>query len=465
MRIRTIIAPAFVLALACSGPPAARDVLVGPTVAPPPPESSTIVVPIRADLAPLLPEIEARVPNKFSDTARERGIDIRYEVARDPLKLHMVGSGLHSNTTVRYALEACRGRFPCVSCGFKEARREADITLHTKLEWDSAWRLRSTTTLLPVNYAKPCEVTWLNIDVTKRFVAPVVEEQITAAARVIDRNAPSLASIRPHAEKVWTSLQTPVEIAPRTWLVLEPAEVALSPLSGSGTTVTTTLELRALTRVIVGDKPTVARKPLPSLRSGAAGSQPAVPPAGIRVPFAVDLPYSDATALVSKEAAGKTFRIDGKPLTIDQIRLSPAAKGRVLIEATIDYRGGGMRNYKGLVFLEGTPRFDAATFAITFPDLDYSLDPKRRGFFARIAERAAHDNIRTRLRASARFPLDPRVASMRDEITRALSRKLAPGVTLRGRADALQPVSVTALANVLHIRMLATGSAEVQIRQ
>ena len=410
-------------------------------------------------LAPLLPEIESRVPNKFSDTARERGIDVRYEVARDPLKLNMAGGGLHAKTTVRYALEACRGKFPCVSCGFREARREAEITLHTKLEWDPSWRLRSTTKLLPVDYAKPCEVTWFDIDITNRFVAPVVEQQLNAAAKIIDRNTPALATIRPHAEEVWASLQKPVELAPRTWLVIEPSEVALTPITGSGLDVTSTLGLRALTRVVVGEKPAVARKPLPPLRVAAS------PGSGVRVPFDLELPYDDATRFVSAEVAGKTFLVDGKPLKIDRIRLAPAAAtGKVLIEAAIDYRGGGLRNYKGLIFLEGTPQFDVATSSIVIRDLDYSLDPKRRGFFKRIAERAAHESIRARLRSAARFSLGAQISTMRDDITRALSRQLAPGVTLRGRADALQPVAVTPLTHVLLIRMLATGSAEVHLR-
>jgi hypothetical protein len=210
---------------------------------------------------------------------------------------------------------------------------------------------------------------------------------------------------------------------------------------------------------VFGEKPIVARKPLPPLRSGAAGSQPA----GIRVPFDLELPYDDATQFISKEVAGKTFKIDGKPLTIDRVRLAPATNGKVLIEASIDYRGGGLRNYNGLIFLEGTPRFDVATSMIVIPDLDYSLVPGRRRFLARIAERAAHESVRNRLRTTARFPLGPRIETMRDEITRALSRQLVPGVALRGRADALQPIAVTPLAHVLLIRMLAVGSAEVKI--
>jgi hypothetical protein len=423
-------------------------------IAPPAPEVSTIVVPIRTSLASLAPDIETRVPNTFSGKERERGIDVRYDVARDPIVLEMIGGGLHASTTVKYALEACRGRFPCISCGFGEPRRVADIRLQTKLAWDPSWRLRSSTRLLPVHYAKPCEVTWLDIDVTRRFVAPVVEEQLGNVARIIDRSTPALSNLRPAAEQIWSSLQTPVELAPRTWLVLEPSSVALTPISGSGQTVTSTLVLRAQTRVTLGDKPAAARKPLPALSAATTGTQTAV-----RVPVDVQLPYDDAARFVPR-----THTVDGKPLTINALKLAPAGNGRVLIEADVDYRGGGLRNYRGAIFLEGTPRFDAATSRIVVPDLDYSLEPKRRGFFARIAERAAHDSIRQRLRESARFDLGARMKTLRDEVTRALNRQLAPGVLLKGRADAVEATAVTPMEHAILVRIVVTGSAEIELR-
>ncbi|HEX8411355.1 MAG TPA: DUF4403 family protein [Thermoanaerobaculia bacterium] len=420
-----------------------------------PPEVSTISIPIRTNLGPISAEIEKRVESTFKGTEHDRGIDIDYDVARDPIRLRMVGAGLHSSTTVKYALQACRGRFPCISCGLAQSRRVADVTLHTKLTWDPAWRLRSATTLLPVHYAKPCEVTWLGLDITRRFVAPEVEKQLLAAARVIDKNVPVLTNLRPQAEQIWTALQTPYELAPRTWLVLEPAEVMLSPITGSQTTVTTTLALRAVTRVVVGNKPAIARKPLPALKSGA------VPAGGVRVPFDLQLPYDEASRLASRDYAAKTYQVNGKPLVLESLRIAPAANGRVLVEAAIDYRGGRLRSYRGPIFLEGTPRFDPVTQTIVVPDLEYSLDPKRRGLFARIAERAAHDSIRARLRESARFPLAPRIAEARAELTRALNRTLAPGVSLRGRADTVEPQAVTANANVISLRVVAKGVAEV----
>lgn len=425
---------------------------------PAPPETSTITVPIRTDLGPISAEIEKRVQSSFSGKAKDRGIDIRYEVGRDPIRLKMIGAGLHSSTTVKYAMEACRGRFPCISCGFGESRRIADVTLHTAMTWDPAWRLRSVTRLLPVSYAKPCEVTWLDIDITKRFIAPVVEKQLGDAARIIDRNVPAMTSIRPQAEQIWTALQTPYELAPRTWLVLDPTEVALSPITGSGSTVTTTLSLRALTRVVIGEKPATTRKPLPALKSTAASGAGAV-----RVPFDLELPYEEASRLATRDYAGRTYKIEKRTLKLETIRIAPAAKGKLLVEAMIDYRGGRFRNYRGLIFLEGTPRFDAATQSIVIPDLEYSLEPKKRGLFARIAERAAHDSIRARLRESARFALGPQVTEVRAELTRALNRPLGPGVQLRGRADAIEPQTVTPHANGIAVRIVARGMAEVTI--
>lgn len=427
--------------------------------APPPPEVSIIAVPIRASLAPLVPEIEKRVPKKFSGDASERRIDIHYDVARDPVTLNMIGGGLHVDTTVHYAMQACRGRFPCISCGIGEPRREAEIRLQTKLEWDPSWRLRSKTRLLPIHYAKPCLVTWLGIDITPRFVAPVVEQQLGAAVQIIDRGTPSLTNLRPRAEQIWTALQAPSELAPRTWLVLEPTTVALTPITGTGSMITSTLLLNAQTRVVLGDKPVTLRKPLPPLQRGAANTVP-----GVRIPFDLDLSYEEASRLAARDYAGKTFLVNGRPLTIHSLRLAPAENGRLLVEAAIDYRGGALRNYRGAVFLEGTPVFDSATSTIVVPDLDYSLDPKRRGFFARIAERAAHDSIRQRLRESARFPLATRLAEIRADVTRALTRTLAPGVYLRGKAETIVPVSVTPIANVISLRIIATGSVEVEVK-
>jgi hypothetical protein len=368
------------------------------------------------------------VPKSFADKRNERGFDVRYDIKRDPIVLKMIGAGLHVTTNAHYALEGCRGRF-CLSCGFNERRPIASIALHSHLSWDAQWRLRSTTKARPADFVQPCELTALRVD-ADRYIAPVVDDQLKQIVRTIDANVPALTNLRPDAQRIWSSLQAPVEIAPRSWLLFEPLSVALGPISGNGLAVTSTLMLRARTRVVLGERPAIAPKPLPNLSPFTANA------AGLRVPLDVEIPYAEAGRIVSQQFGARTYDVSGRTLRVDSIRLTPGANGRLLLEAKIDYRGGLFKNYAGAIFLEGTPQFDAATNSIVVPDLEYSLDPKRRSPFVRLADRIAHDTVRDQLRSQARFPL----------------------------VDVIAVQSVTATGPVIVVRVIATGAAEVEIR-
>lgn len=440
-----------------------------PTPPPPAPEFSTIVIPIRTSLAPILPQLETQVPKSLSKTDAyeldpQKQFGMRYKVVRDPITLNVLGSGIHAMTTVHYALEGCRRTqkpfsgeivmWPCISCGFGEPMRDAWISLSSHLEWDANWRLRSVTRAQPVDFsANRCQVTFANIDITDWKIGPIVNEQLRQAVKTIDANTPRLTNIRPAAAQVWSALQTPIAIGPRTWLVMDPADVALGPIAGSGLSLTSALTLRARTRVVVGERPPVTPKPLPVLRVSQAANE------GIRIPFDVELSYEEANRLMTENFAKQTY----EGVAVDSIRLGPAADGRVSIELNINYRASFLKRYSGLVFLEGTPLFDAATRTVSLQKLDYSLDPRRRNPFLRIADRMAHDKLRATLSNSAHWSVAPRIDSLRDEITRAVTRPLAPGVMMRGHVDAIELGSLVLDANGIIIHALATGSAEVDV--
>ena len=122
-----------------------------------------------------------------------------------------------------------------------------------------------------------------------------------------------------------------------------------------------------------------------------------------------------------------------------------------------------MKHYRGLVYLEATPVFDPATRTVTLQNLDYSLDPHRKNPFLRIADRVAHDQLRATLANASHWSVAPQIGALRDEIARAVTRPLAPGVMMRGRVDAIEPGTVVLDPNGIILHVLATGSAEVEI--
>jgi hypothetical protein len=442
-----------------------------PPAPPPPAELSTIVIPIRTSLAPLLPQLEAQVPKSIEkldayELDPQKQFGMKYRVVRDPIALNVIGSGIHAMTTVHYSLEGCRRTqkpfgqeivmWPCISCGFGEPMRDAWISLSSHLDWDANWRLRSTTRAQPVDFSsKRCQVTFANIDITDWRIAPIVNDQLRQAVKTIDANTPKLTNIRPIAEQVWSSLQAPVLIAPRTWLVMDPADVALGPITGSGLSLTSVLTLRARTRVVVGERPPVTPRPLPALRVAQEGN------GGIRVPFDVEVPYEEATRLMMENFANRTY--EGVAVRSIRLGASPAANGRVSIEIDVNYHASFLKHYSGLVFLEATPVFDPATRTLTLTNLEYSLDPHRRNPFLRIADRVAHDQLRATLANAAHWSVAPQIDALRDEIARAVTRPLASGVVMRGRVEAIEPGAVVLDPKGIVLHVLATGSAEVEI--
>jgi len=445
----------FIAACAAAPPPA----VLTPAPAPPPPEVSTIVVPITSSLRPLLPQLEANIPKTMAkldayELDPQGRFGLKYRIAREPITLNMVGAGLHATTTVHYALEGCARAgskmWPCISCGFGEPMRDANIALHSHFDWDQNWRLRSKTTARPVDFPNKCGVTILNINISDWKLAPLVNGQLRDLVKTIDGNTPKLSNIRPMAQQMWTTLQSPVELAPRTWLVLEPLDVALGPIRGSGLDVTSTLVMRTRTRVIIGDKPQAATKPLPPLRTAVENGA-----GGMRVPFDLELSYAEASRLMNEQFAGKKFA----DLTIESLKLMPAKQeGRIAIEATI-----AMKRYHGPVILEGVPQFDNETTSLIINDLDYELHPKHKSPFLRLADRVSHDTLRARLRENARWTVAKEVNDIRTEIDRGMTRQLAPGAMMRGHITSIEPVSVLAASSGITMRVIAVGDATVAL--
>src|SRR5205085_2505471 len=168
----------------------------------------------------------------------------------------------------------------------------------------------------------------------------------------------------------------------------------------------------------------LAAKPLPALRTAATND------GGIRIPFDVEMPFGEVSRLLTEQFGKRTYAIEGGTLAVDTIELSAGAKGRLNIAAAIDYRGGRLKKYRGVVYLDGVAKFDPASSRVMIEEIEYSIDPKRRGI-VRALDRVAHEAVRSRLRESARWPVSGDVASLKGEIERGVTRQLPPDMNPR----------------------------------
>src|SRR5205085_348232 len=96
-------------------------------------------------------------------------------------------------------------------------------------------------------------------------------------------------------------------------------DVAMAPVVGAGLNVSSAIVLRARTRVVVGDRPVMTTKALPPLRTVRDAAS------GIRVPFDVELPYDEASRLLTENFGKRKYQ----DLTVDTIRLLPGSAGKL----------------------------------------------------------------------------------------------------------------------------------------
>ncbi len=468
--VRIICAMAMLVFAFCASPGNVPPFGGSPAGAPVDDGVSIIAVPLHISLEPLLPIIDAAVPKQAEkldgyELDAQKRFGVRYRMHRSPIAIRMIGAGVHATTTLQYALEGCRRTFnpvtrshtmwPCGSCGFGERPREAAIALHSALAWDPGWRIRSRTTARPVEFPNRCTVTMLDIDVTDWKIAPLANHHLREIAGTIDRHTPRLADFRPAAERIWAALQEPVEVGPRAWLLVEPREAGFGPITGNGTQLSTTLQLRARTRLIVGERPRISHVPLPQLRLGFQGQH------DLHVAADVTIPYSDASRMVSEQVAGRAF--DKGRLTIKTISLTPADGGRVAVRAAIDYRGGSLKRYLGDILLVAELALDAPTSTLFLKNVEYSL-PSRRDLFFRAVSSLSRDAIREAIETRARSSLSPSLDRMRADVQRASNRTLSPGTQLRTNVKEMRASTISSNPEAIVIRVILTGEAMIDIR-
>ena len=432
-------------------------------------ELSTIAIPIRASLRPLLPLLESQVPVSAAKTDEGPMVPygqmgIQYRVVREPIALNMQGTGLHATTTVRYALEGCRRTinpfsgeevlWPCVSCGFAQPMRRAEIAIDSRLEWDANWRLRSITRARPTDFPDRCTVTFAHVDITDWKIAPEVNRQLQQIVRTIDANTSALTSLRPQAASVWSSLQNPVAVGPRSWLIIEPLDVAFTPIRGSGLEVTSTLMLRAKTRIVVADvAPVVTKKILPSLGRAPQEAR------GMRVPVEVELPYQDAGRLLTESFGHRRYG----DVAVGTIAVSRGNGQKVLVRLEVDYRASAWRKYRGSVDLEGTPVYEPSTRTVALIDLDYALDRARQNLFLTFADRIAHNSLHDQLAQTAHWSIGTQLDAWKSQISSALTRPLGQGVMMSGNVISLEPAIASIGEHAILLRVIAVGTAEVRL--
>jgi hypothetical protein len=417
---------------------------------------SMIEIPMRLSLDPLASAAEKALPQQAGNWRSWKdwhGIKSQYRAWRGPLSITASGDVLMVQAHIRYWIRAQKKLLGAInlkgSCGIDEAPRQALIGMQVRLGWGPDWTLRPEFRILPTRFLDRCEMTIANIDVTP-LVEKEFRKQMQHSLRVaLQTFAPGVNAIQQQAQRTWSLLQEPVALGQGHWLVLRPAGVALSRITGRGNFIDTQLALTLQPLLVTAPEAVGKLHPLPPLGQYISRSD------GLDLKLAMKLDFTTLNRKLSDILAGQSLVIQDRKAGIEEIAL--AGSGQEL-RARLELSG----QIAGSAELHARLAYDAEQQKLQLQDLafDYAAEDATMGLLAD----AFHDQIRQSLEVAANQALSQQLALLGERLRTVLKKITPAGVALDMSAMQLRDVHIQILEQGISLEGTASGRVQLLLR-
>jgi hypothetical protein len=451
--------------LACAGDaPAARtEAYSYGAPAPSAPSLSRFSVPLEYDVTAVLRLVDSIVPRTFGSMKEVRSVNgdsrkrYAFEATRGRFTAFASGREMHLRATFAYR---ARGYYkppigPTLSagCGSATERPRIVVELATPLTLEPDWHLATRARLVTIRPASTqdrdrCDVSFLDIDVTDRVIG-AARSALAGKLPDIDRKVGKV-DLTGRATGWWGLLNRPIRLTDGVWLSLHPEQLRMGDVRGEAKVLTVPVTLDARPRIVTGAEPQDVAPPLPPLARDSMGE-------GFRIEMDGLVDYGTASREITDALAGRSFARAGRSVTVKDVSVLPAPRGRLLL--AVAFAGDA----SGRLQLIGTPRYRAAEGIVDVPDLDFDLDTDSKLVSAYAWLRT--DELRATIREKARVSVQPALDKGRELLLSGLNRKLGDAVTLSATVDSVAVKGLYVTRDALMVRAEATGQARVAVVQ
>jgi len=420
---------------------------------------STIALPIRVNLEPVFQAAERTVPKvpagveTWAPLPNSGAKVYRFNLYRDPLTLRLVNNRVTVRTAVHYWMEVGLRMGSLIksmgSCGlgpegFRHAWLGAQADFGITPQWGVDLRV-STFDPMPSN---ACTITFLGYDITNQVLAGM-KDAMARGLQGMEQQARESAMLRRKAEDVWRMAQQPIEVSHGVFLVLNPEQIRLGPLSSDGHTLVVTPEIQARPFLQLGNRPEITLRPLPDLVPLNGNPSPT-----FRIQVDADLGYREASEQLRRQMVGKVFETGNGRFEI--LDASVRGQGR---QAILEVELKGKVN--GRLALAGTPHFNAQKGTLELLDLDYTLES--RSWITKFGEWLFRSSLRKTLAEKSNWFLQKNFQDLKAQVQGGMNREIAPGVALNGQLDQLTLEQPQLLSDRFRVQAFMEGRIQVTL--
>ncbi|WP_448699219.1 DUF4403 family protein [Mucilaginibacter sp. AW1-3] len=422
---------------------------------------SNIEVPVTVDLKSYFVQAENSVPNKYSDNQQPcQGLRYSYTFTRTPFTITGSNNVVNLKFTGSYGFTAsycpkcatilnsgpqCLTPVVSAQCGVGEPLRRMEISYQTTFSVLPDYHLRSKTLLYPA--PRPidrCNVFLGNIDVTDRLIG-YLTDPLNDLGKQVDAKIAAY-NVKPMIELLWKNIASEFKIPDVGYLYVNPQAVRLSSFNLNGPLLNFSIGLSAKPVVTTAS---IAQpvKPLPNLSTY-------VPAKGFNVYLDLVENYQHLTNMANQQVMGQKIPVAGKVFIVDSTKIYGLGT-----KVAIKVYFSGSNN--GVIYMVGTPSYDAVKHELSFPDLSFDL--QTRAWMLKAANWMFNGKITDGIRQKAIYNFTKFLADSKVQLQNQLSRDLGNNIHSNVTVQDMDIQAIFPTSEKLVVRTLINGQVKVKV--
>ena len=424
------------------------------------PKESLMNIELQASLSPIFNMVETNTPIEFTGAEQNcEGVSYAYHFRRAPFEFNTSAREVNYTLNGDFSLKLnycpicvkVLGNNSCTipriygSCGIDEPRIRYTMTYGTQISFNKNYTLSPTTKLKDFKIIDPCEITFINYDVTNK-VKEEMETELIAMEEKIDEEI-SQIDLKSKVDSLWGELNKPIKIGYYGLLNINPNRITISDIQYQDTIAKVSLNLFFAPFVSTQDE----GKTNVNLEDMSTHQETK----GFDITADFKTNFDSLSSILMKEFYNYEIQIQGKEFVIKDLSIVGVKDGKLVFKLVFE----GHRN--GTFYLIGTPYLDKQNQLLRFNDIDF--DVKTKSLLLKSAKWLMNKKVINTLQEKSTIDLSMHLTSIKTNINKKLNTEIVSGIHAETSISDLRIENLLLSSKHIAIRTSITGNLKIRI--
>lgn len=334
-----------------------------------------------------------------------------------------------------------------------------DVTGEIALKYKSSlvitrdWQIKTTTVSDGYEWITKPTVSVAGVNVPVAAIAGIALKSCAGMINgQIDKSITQTINLKKEIEKVWISMQEPMNVNTdyNIWLKISPQELFTAPMSTYQNIIKINVGAKATIESFVGFQPEKsAPRALPGLSFVPKADESFV------LNFSADVTYKQMETIAQKELLGKEFAQGKRKIKISKFEVF-GSEGKMMFMAQIE------GSAKGVIYFSGTPFFNADSNTIEMKEIDFELNTQNA--LLKSANWLLHGTFLKLMQPYLKFPVSDQIKDLKSTVNKELAAyKMTDGVLLNGQVSDILIESLGVVPGAVKVIGSVNGKLKVKV--